>query len=453
MCKILKNSKEIREVISKINSNDFVISIPIFSDKYIHTLNHNNKLSLLFFKVLNGNSYIIPFNHIDSENVDVEYLELFDKIPCSILTINKKNLITVLKNCNVLDVNLMNYFLYNCPIDIENIRIDCIDFLYNKYYNMKNLNLVVPIYKHVEWCEKLSSIMIDIFNEFNTLSESVKNSYINYNNEVISSLFSIEKNGLMVTDNICDVFDNRVSKHISNNKIYSHYNIYTSTGRPSNSFGSINFAALNKNTGERAVFVSEFDNGLLVEYDYDAYHLRLIGKLIGYDFGNQRVHEHLSKAYGVSYDESKAITFKLLYGGIDDEVANNIEFFGKIRKFINNLWGEFKLKKELKTYIYSRPIIESNFGDFDRNKLFNYYIQSFETEYNIKRIMELQKLLANYESKLVLYGYDSFLFDINSTDGKNMIRYIKNILENDGFITKVKAGSNYNNIVNVSDKI
>ena len=32
---------------------------------------------------------------------------------------------------------------------------------------------------------------------------------------------------------------------------YSEYNLFTSTGRPSNRFGGINFAALNKKDGSR----------------------------------------------------------------------------------------------------------------------------------------------------------------------------------------------------------
>ena len=36
----------------------------------------------------------------------------------------------------------------------------------------------------------------------------------------------------------------RVKKHISKGKLYTKYNLWTSTGRPSNSFGNVNFAAL-----------------------------------------------------------------------------------------------------------------------------------------------------------------------------------------------------------------
>ena len=46
-------------------------------------------------------------------------------------------------------------------------------------------------------------------------------------------------------------------------------------------------------------FVSRFDDGVLIEMDYDAYHLRLIADIIGYDFPDGSVHEYLGKQYGV----------------------------------------------------------------------------------------------------------------------------------------------------------
>ena len=39
---------------------------------------------------------------------------------------------------------------------------------------------------------------------------------------------------------------------------YTEYNLYTSTGRPSNKFGGVNFAALNKEDGSRNSFVFIF---------------------------------------------------------------------------------------------------------------------------------------------------------------------------------------------------
>jgi hypothetical protein len=45
---------------------------------------------------------------------------------------------------------------------------------------------------------------------------------------------------------------------------------------------------------------------MLVEFDYDAYHLRLIGEVVNYKFPEGSVHKHMARFYGdVTYDESK----------------------------------------------------------------------------------------------------------------------------------------------------
>ena len=45
-------------------------------------------------------------------------------------------------------------------------------------------------------------------------------------NDVVWAFTSIERNGIKVSDDICDIFDMRVKKHISNGKLYSNYTIY-----------------------------------------------------------------------------------------------------------------------------------------------------------------------------------------------------------------------------------
>ena len=51
--------------------------------------------------------------------------------------------------------------------------------------------------------------------------------------------------------------------------VFSEYNLYTSTGRPSNRYGGVNFPALKKEDGTRESFTSRYEKGSLVSYDYD----------------------------------------------------------------------------------------------------------------------------------------------------------------------------------------
>ena len=77
------------------------------------------------------------------------------------------------------------------------------------------------------------------------------------------------------------------------------------------------------------------------------------------------------------------------------------------------------------------------------NKLFNYTIQLMETENNMKVLSELIPNIQDYKSKLILYSYDSFLFDFNMEDGLDYIKKVKEILEQkDKFPVKVSWGLN-----------
>ena len=89
----------------------------------------------------------------------------------------------------------------------------------------------------------------------------------------------------------------------------------------------------------------------------------------------------------------------------------------------------------------------------NRNKLFNYLVQAMETECNVKTIIEIQRYLYEKETKLVLYGYDSFLFDVSNNDGVKVLKDIKNILERNGHSIKGKAGLNYSNVSDITGRL
>ena len=79
-------------------------------------------------------------------------------------------------------------------------------------------------------------------------------------------------------------------------------------------------------------------------------------------------------------------------------------------------------------------------------KLFNYYIQSLETESNILILAEIYKVMQKYRSKLVLYTYDSFLFDFDLADGEI---FIKDVIDSIKFPVKVKHGYNYKDMTDI----
>ena len=77
--------------------------------------------------------------------------------------------------------------------------------------------------------------------------------------------------------------------------------------------------------------------------------------------------------------------------------------------------------------------------------LINYMVQLLETENNIKILNNLIPKIKNHNSKLILYNYDSFLFDFDyKNDGLEYLKKVKVILECGGkFPTTSTMGDNY----------
>ena len=55
-----------------------------------------------------------------------------------------------------------------------------------------------------------------------------------------------------------------------------------------------------------------------------------------------------------------------------------------------------------------------------------------ETENNMRVLSKLIPEIKDYQSKLILYSYDSFLLDFNMEDGLDYLVKVKDILEQDG---------------------
>ena len=431
---IVESKKEFSKFGKDFNEYSSVV-IPIQCDENKHPKATN--LCLLYVKMLDGdlNEYILPFRHTDAINLNPEkYMDIIWSRQNK-YTYDKKKLLHFFDWKNVYDVQINHYLKTNQPLETDDISTNAHEYFNRKYYNNPNVNCVIPIMKHLEWCRKmLDKIKLCAFTGTKE-TEFISNIY---NSEVLESLQSIESNGLQTLDGM----------------VYSEYNPYTATGRPSNRFGGMNFAALNKKDGSRKQFVSRFGkDGMLVEMDYDAYHLRLIGEVVNYKFPKGSVHQHMAKLYGVDYNEAKGLSFQYLYGHIPDEVLKSNPFFRKVQVYIDKVWDSYKSNNFIESDIYSKRIYRENLSDMNKNKVFNYLIQLMETESNMKMLTELLPKISGYKSKLILYNYDSFLFDFHLSDGLKFLRKAKGIIEQSGkFPVKVGKGWNYHEMKDITRK-
>ena len=423
---IIEKNNQLDDFLLKNESQDCFI-IPILSDVNLHPL--QNSLCAIYIKIVGGEERMLCFNHGETLKLNSKKLLDLDKLARKFVR-DKKQLNHIVKLDDVVDVNLQYYMNKNEPLEWEELSTNTHDYFHRVMWKMKNTNRIIPILKHLELCREQVR-MLEKYYELPIHED--------YNNEIIDNLSFVEGSGLRRGDDM----------------VFSEYNLYTSTGRPSNRFGGINFAALNKKDESRKPYKSRFQDGILVEFDYDAYHLRLIGHILDYKFPKGSVHEHMSEFYGdVDYETSKSTSFQYLYGRIPQQVIDTNPFFSRVNKYINEIWGEFKQGDFIKSNIYNKRIYKKNLQAMNRNKLFNYMIQLLETENNMKVMTQLIPFLKDKQSKLILYSYDSFLFDFKLTDGLDFLKSVKQILEQDGvFPTKSSKGLNYHEMKDITEKL
>jgi hypothetical protein len=252
--------------------------------------------------------------------------------------------------------------------------------------------------------------------------------------------YNIEISGIKVDKNcFIEHYQGKLTNpqfNLNRSKIYTQYNLYTTTSRPSNTFNSINFAALNKDNSERMCYRPENDK--FIELDFQGYHPRLIGEMVGFDFPKDKnTYDVLGELLGVTQQEAKELTFKQLYGGVWSEYQNK-PFFRDVLKYTDSIWDTYQYGKRLVT----ENKIFINDVEMTRSKLFNYIVQSKETSTNVDLLKLVFDKLKGKKTKLVLYTYDAFLFDYSNED-KGLIQEIVNILD---YPVNIKQGKTYHGL-------
>ena len=418
---VLTNIDDIKKLTNRLRVETAYV-YPVTVDAFLHPV--QNKLSSLHFRFEDGTFYTVSVNHPDAPNFDVDLSDAY-----KLVTLYQKELRHLTNAVNVIDLATM--------LHLNNEVIP----LYREFYTMgihqiknqfkfKNLHYSIPLASWVETAETFLQHCEHLYKAHNSMERDSAFQFINQ--ITIPTLTSIEKSGLQTTDGF----------------VYSDYNIYTSTGRPSNAFGGINFAALNKNDGSREKFISRFgENGTLVQFDYEAFHLRLAAHIIGYQLPETSVHEFLAKQYYATdditdemYEESKARTFALMYGQTDD--TGGVEFFQKLKGYSSNLWEEYRQNG----CVLSGTGRKITMPDPSKNKVFNYMMQLTETEVAISRVEDVCRFLGMMESKVILYTYDAILLDVHNGELDSM-ENVSTILSAGGYPVRQYRGHNYNNLI------
>ena len=380
-----------------------------------------NKTSLVYIKPLDEEGekgYILSIDHSET------------------LPINIKHINQVLKSLEKIYVRDLKSFLYyfqfkhafnTNPIPIHTyIQTSTLvhEHFYRQYSTKQDINRIIPVVKHYEKCENLF--------------KHVKIPSTPQDNTIVYSLFYIEKNGIKIDPTLFKQYFNPSYENfnIKDNKIYTQYNLHTTTGRPSNSFNNVNFAALNKENGCRKTFIPENDK--FVEIDISAYHPTLAAKLVGYK-PSKPIYDEFAEYAGIDRSEAKLLMFRQLYGGVYKEYKD-WEFFRLIQEYVNEVWVQFNNDGNIQ--VHDRTFSKCELGDMNPQKLFNYILQLLETLNNGRIIKDIIKILNGKNTKIVLYTYDAILIDLD-TDENEVLEDIENVFKKYKLEIKHSYGTSY----------
>lgn len=390
-----------------------------------------------------NSGYIIPIDHNEGLCVDLDRVQKILSHYKKVYVLDRKATLYFLNHRNLIDLNLL-YSMKNYTRLEYYVREKTYNWFYNRYGGRKDLNKIIPLSKIYEKCENTFEQVQEV------LEESLPEDFQFYNRVATNLFYLIEKEGIRV-----DVheFEEKFKPttpdfSISGETVYTRYNLYNATGRPTNSFNSVNFLAIPKGVEFRRCFKPKNDE--FVQMDFDGYHVRLVSNLIDYEIPKDiKAHMYLAKQYfskeNISkeeYGKAKQTNFQAIYGTIPEEYKN-LEFFRKLKEYVDKLWEKYEKEGFVEDPI-SGKLFTKNLPEMRPTKLMNYLIQSYETSRNVDRIYYVLKKLQNYKTKLILVTYDSILLDWSKEDGEEILTTIQQILEAGDFPVSVEKSKDLN---------
>jgi len=402
------------------NANWKEVFIEVIPNSYLIHPAQNSICALYIRPLLSTKGFVVPLSHSETLNVNITEINAILQTFSSIYVRDKKESLHYLPLKGLFDINQTN------PPYIPELTQT--HHIFNERHpNKKDVNKIIPIVKHYEYCEEI----------YNNLKEKINGKINEFYNDKVSMVFNaIERSGIRVDKQKFESYFHAIDGEY----VHTQYNFKTLTGRPSNKFKGVNYAALNKENNCRESFIPR--NHIFVEFDVSAYHPTLLSKLVDFDFGDEDIHSTFAEMYGVDYKKSKELTFKQLYGGVFDKYKD-LEFFKKVQVYTDNLWEEFNEKGWIECPISKHRFEKDKLNDMKPQKLLNYLLQNLETAMNVHILWEITKLLRNKKTKIVLYTYDSFLLDLSKED-EDILQIVKEIFNKHKLQTKITHGNTYN---------
>lgn len=377
------------------NGIDGVLTLNINQSKYYHCVyNHVD------FK-----DYIVEVDTITHKYAPIPSVSRFIKsfnihLNEVVYVYDKKKFLHFIEKYGVKD-------LFDKIIDVRYIEGN-----YNIYNNdVLNTQLSeMPIFNLLKKIENHVSKFINNDKHLYTISQ---NKF--YNDIVIPSLYSIEKNKFINCD-----FDN--NSLINNKMVNSEYQIFNRT-RPFSKYVTKDYLIRSKYR----------ENGTLIEIDIESAVLQYMAKIMLNDFvfGTNPIFYLQNYIPFLFYSDEKKI-IKDFYNRLifDSNILNASDLNVKIKKnkFIDELlyqkkilYSEFKHKG----YLLS-PISGIKIHNMTEQNYMSLLYQIIETELNMLIIDKFNKVLKyddriiDKRNNIILYKYDSFVFDFSKEEFQTM---------------------------------
>jgi hypothetical protein len=450
---MIESIADCEQFISECKGDWIVHVVPVWEDR--HSV--DNSPSIIFLRVIStGKTFYFAFDHPDScPNIEFSiFTEICsqNKIHNIKWALDSKSFRQLVPLDNVRDANLCGAMKQNEILELREFETPTHSLVRRNSNRTGEINKMIPLMKHLEMFDNLCE-------SIQKMTFRVKKLVQEGNEILLDTLGKVESNGIFVDrEKFIEHFPN-VNPN-PDGFVFSQYNLYTSTGRPSNRFGGVNYAALNTTDGSRSAFISRHgNNGRIVVMDYTAFHPAIICMLTDYNLTDPNVYAYLARLYfqkkevdDIDIAEAKRITFRQLYGGVEPQYAH-IKYLANLKTFINDQWKFFEEYGYVETPIFKRRITNKHILDPSPTKVFNYILQAVEGEIAIPLLQKVLNYLevGGKQTKAILYTYDAVIYDFHKHDGISTFKEISNIMSINGKLPmKTYIGNSYQSINQIS---
>ena len=205
------------------------------------------------------------------------------------------------------------------------------------------------------------------------------------------------------------------------------------TARMFTKSGSLNLITL-ADTDIKVCINSRYDNGYIVELDYSSYEFGIMLGLLNFtEFNDVDIHTIVAQELEINRNDAKRIVYALIYGMskknlskilTDNQIASLFVIIGPFLEVIEDylcpLIEEYSKNKSVTNH-YGRLIYPKT----ERN-IFNNIIQSIGSDILIDTIIRINNL---DKFNILFHRFDSLFFDINSTDLKQNLPVLIDVMK------------------------